>query len=63
MLPEEISILLKMLVLFGYDEDAGELQVVYGDTLELVHRSVEEIWPTKSEESNSLVCIISFFVF
>ena len=55
--------LLKMLVLFAYDNDARDLQQAYGDTLHLVHSSLTEIWPTKPEETNSPVCSLCFYFY
>ncbi|XP_019141751.3 elongator complex protein 1 isoform X1 [Corvus cornix cornix] len=52
----EIHILLKQLVLFGYDEQAGELQQVLEEVLQLMETSVPEIWtPDLQQSSVSLV--------
>lgn len=53
----EIHILLKQLVLFGYDEQAGALQQVLEEVLQLMVASVPEIWtPDLQQSSVSLVC-------
>nr|XP_021392787.1 elongator complex protein 1 isoform X2 [Lonchura striata domestica] len=52
----EIHILLKQLVLFGYDEQAGALQQVLEEVLQLMVASVPEIWtPDLQQSSVSLV--------
>ncbi|XP_041879524.1 elongator complex protein 1 isoform X2 [Corvus kubaryi] len=52
----EIHILLKQLVLFGYDEQAGALQQVLEEVLQLMETSVPEIWtPDLQQSSVSLV--------
>ncbi|NWR21891.1 ELP1 protein, partial [Emberiza fucata] len=52
----EIYILLKQLVLFGYDEQAGALQQVLEEVLQLMETSVPEIWtPDLQQSSVSLV--------
>ncbi|XP_068032591.1 elongator complex protein 1 [Anomalospiza imberbis] len=52
----EIHILLKQLVLFGYDEQAGALQQVLEEVLQLMEASVPEIWtPDLQQSSVSLV--------
>ncbi|NXY11277.1 ELP1 protein, partial [Pteruthius melanotis] len=52
----EIHILLKQLVLFGYDEQAGALQQVLEEILQLMETSVPEIWtPDLQQSSVSLV--------
>ncbi|KAI1239808.1 hypothetical protein IHE44_0011242 [Lamprotornis superbus] len=52
----EIHILLKQLVLFGYDEQAGALQQVLEEVLQLMETSVPEIWtPDLQQSSASLV--------
>ncbi|NWX64964.1 ELP1 protein, partial [Promerops cafer] len=52
----EIHILLKQLVLFGYDEKAGALQQVLEEVLQLMETSVPEIWtPDLQQSSVSLV--------
>ncbi|NXH41735.1 ELP1 protein, partial [Dicaeum eximium] len=52
----EIHILLKQLVLFGYDEQAGALQQVLAEVLQLMETSVPEIWiPDLQQSSVSLV--------
>ncbi|XP_030823995.1 elongator complex protein 1 [Camarhynchus parvulus] len=52
----EIHILLKQLVLFGYDEQAGALQQVLEEVLQLMETSVPEIWtPDMQQSSVSLV--------
>ncbi|NXR29314.1 ELP1 protein, partial [Cinclus mexicanus] len=51
----EIHILLKQLVLFGYDEQAGALQQVLEEVLQLMETSVPEIWTPDLQSSVSLV--------
>ncbi|NWV43544.1 ELP1 protein, partial [Grantiella picta] len=52
----EIHVLLKQLVLFGYDEQAGALQQVLEEVLRLMETSVPEIWtPDLQRNSVSLV--------
>ncbi|NWH92099.1 ELP1 protein, partial [Aegithalos caudatus] len=52
----ELHILLKQLVLFGYDEQAGALQQVLEEVLQLMETSVPEIWtPELRQSSVSLV--------
>ncbi|RMC22440.1 hypothetical protein DUI87_00754 [Hirundo rustica rustica] len=52
----EIHILLKQLVLFGYDEQAGALQQVLEEVLQLMETSIPEIWtPDLQQSSVSLV--------
>ncbi|NXF23317.1 ELP1 protein, partial [Rhodinocichla rosea] len=52
----EIHILLKQLVLFGCDEQAGALQQVLEEVLQLMETSVPEIWtPDLQQSSVSLV--------
>ena len=43
-LPEEIHSLLKALVLFQCDGQAGRLQQAYGDTLQLMETALPEVW-------------------
>ncbi|KAL2294004.1 hypothetical protein Nmel_007714 [Mimus melanotis] len=53
----EIHTLLKQLVLFGYDVQAGALQQVLEEVLQLMEISVPEIWtPDLQQSSASLVC-------
>ncbi|NWY42619.1 ELP1 protein, partial [Sylvia atricapilla] len=52
----EIHILLKQLVLFSYDEQAGTLQQVLEEVLQLMETSIPEIWtPDLQQSSVSLV--------
>ncbi|NXY33056.1 ELP1 protein, partial [Pomatorhinus ruficollis] len=52
----EIHILLKQLVLFSYDEQAGALQQVLEEVLQLMETSIPEIWtPDLQQSSVSLV--------
>ncbi|NWZ66404.1 ELP1 protein, partial [Acrocephalus arundinaceus] len=52
----EIHILLKQLVLFGYDEQAGALQQVLEEASQLMETSIPEIWtPNVQQSSVSLV--------
>ncbi|NXT69938.1 ELP1 protein, partial [Chaetops frenatus] len=52
----EIHILLKQLVLFGYDEQARALQQVLEEVLQLMETSIPEIWtPDLQQSSVSLV--------
>lgn len=53
----DIHILLKQLVLFGYDEQAGALQQVLEEVLQLMETSIPEIWtPDLQQSSVSSVC-------
>ncbi|XP_054667124.1 elongator complex protein 1 isoform X2 [Grus americana] len=49
----DIHILLKQLVLFGYDEQAGALQQVLEEVLQLMESSIPEIW-TPDLQQNSV---------
>uniref|UniRef100_A0A8C3Y2M8 Elongator complex protein 1 n=1 Tax=Catharus ustulatus TaxID=91951 RepID=A0A8C3Y2M8_CATUS len=49
---KEIHILLKQLVLFGYDEQAGALQQVLEEVLQLMETSVPEIWTPDLQQSS-----------
>ncbi|NWW75243.1 ELP1 protein, partial [Climacteris rufus] len=52
----DTHILLKQLVLFGYDEQAGALQQVLEEVLQLMETSIPEIWsPDLQQSSASLV--------
>ncbi|NWV28947.1 ELP1 protein, partial [Origma solitaria] len=52
----DIHVLLKQLVLFGYDEQAGALQQVLDEVLQLMETSIPEIWtPSLQQSSVSLV--------
>ncbi|NWT12489.1 ELP1 protein, partial [Vireo altiloquus] len=48
----EIHILLKQLVLFGYDEQAGALQQVLEEVLQLMETSIQEIWTPDLQQSS-----------
>ncbi|XP_062455173.1 elongator complex protein 1 isoform X2 [Rhea pennata] len=48
----DIHILLKQLVLFGYDEQAGELQRVLEEVLHLMEISLPEIWSPELQQSS-----------
>ncbi|NWI51091.1 ELP1 protein, partial [Calyptomena viridis] len=48
----DTHILLKQLVLFGYDEQAGALQQVLEDVLQLMETSVPEIWTPDLQQSS-----------
>ncbi|NXG25553.1 ELP1 protein, partial [Grallaria varia] len=48
----DIHILLKQLVLFGYDEQAGTLQRVLEEVLQLMESSVPEIWTPDMQQSS-----------
>ncbi|XP_040435018.1 elongator complex protein 1 isoform X2 [Falco naumanni] len=47
----DIHILLKQLVLFGYDEQAGALQQALEDVLQLIETSIPEIWTPDLQQS------------
>uniref|UniRef100_A0A8C0EGY0 Elongator complex protein 1 n=1 Tax=Bubo bubo TaxID=30461 RepID=A0A8C0EGY0_BUBBB len=49
---KDIHILLKQLVLFGYDEQAGALQQVLEEVLELMETSIPEIWTPDLQQSS-----------
>ncbi|NXG38342.1 ELP1 protein, partial [Dromaius novaehollandiae] len=48
----DIHVLLKQLVLFGYDEQAGELQRVLEEVLHLMETSLPEIWSPELQQSS-----------
>ncbi|XP_053910460.1 elongator complex protein 1 isoform X2 [Cuculus canorus] len=48
----DIHILLKQLVLFGYDEQAGALQRVLEEVLQLMETSIPEIWTPVLQQSS-----------
>ncbi|KAM9262872.1 elongator complex protein 1 isoform 4-T4 [Morus bassanus] len=48
----DIHILLKQLVLFGYDEQAGALQQVLEEVLQLMETSIPEIWTPDLQQSS-----------
>ncbi|NXS51860.1 ELP1 protein, partial [Brachypteracias leptosomus] len=48
----DIHILLKQLVLFGYDEQAGALHQVLEDVLQLMETSIPEIWTSDLQQSS-----------
>ncbi|NXA41013.1 ELP1 protein, partial [Eudromia elegans] len=48
----EVHVLLKQLVLFGYDEQAGELQRVLEEVLDLMEASLPEIWSPELQQSS-----------
>ncbi|NWQ67210.1 ELP1 protein, partial [Neopipo cinnamomea] len=48
----DIHILLKQLVLFGYDEQAGALQQVLEEVLQLMETSLPEIWTPDLQQSS-----------
>ena len=49
---DEIRCILKVLFLFEFDEQGRELQKAFEDTLQLMERSLPEIW-TLSHQQNS----------
>ncbi|NXE54820.1 ELP1 protein, partial [Casuarius casuarius] len=48
----DIHVLLKQLVLFGYDKQAGELQRVLEEVLHLMETSIPEIWSPELQQSS-----------
>ncbi|CAB4001430.1 Elongator complex 1 [Paramuricea clavata] len=42
---EEVSTLLRMLMLFAYQQEASMLQSTYGEILDMVRGSMNDIWP------------------
>ncbi|XP_049641142.1 elongator complex protein 1 [Suncus etruscus] len=52
-LKDEIRHILKVLFLFEFDEQGRELQKTYEDTLQLVEKSVPEIWTLKHQQSSA----------
>ncbi|XP_074936110.1 elongator complex protein 1 isoform X2 [Phalacrocorax aristotelis] len=48
----DMHILLKQLVLFGYDEQAGALQQVLEEVLQLMETSIPEIWTPDLQQSS-----------
>ncbi|NXI22503.1 ELP1 protein, partial [Sterrhoptilus dennistouni] len=48
----EIHILLKQLLLFSYDEQAGALQQVLEEVLQLMESSIPEIWTSDLQQSS-----------
>ena len=54
--------LLRMLLLFSYQHEASVLQSTYGDILDIVRGSLNEIWPPSlPQETTSLVSGDLFF--
>lgn len=49
----EVHCLLKVLVLFEYDEQARELQQVMDDVLQLMEKSIPEIWITDRQQNSA----------
>ncbi|KAM9206961.1 elongator complex protein 1 [Dugong dugon] len=56
-LKDEVHQILKMLFLFAFDEQAKELQKAFEDTLQLIERSLPEIW-TLTHQQNSATPIL-----
>ena len=55
---EEISTLLRMLLLFSHQREASLLQSTYGDILDIVRGSLNEIWqPSPPQETTALVSL------
>ncbi|XP_005808681.2 elongator complex protein 1 [Xiphophorus maculatus] len=52
---EEIHSLLKALVLFQFDKQAGKLQLAYEEALQTMERAVPEVWPEGLLSSNAPV--------
>lgn len=50
---DEIRHILKVLFLFEFDEQGRELQKTYEDTLQLIEKSVPEIWTLKHQQSSA----------
>ncbi|XP_069632467.1 elongator complex protein 1 isoform X3 [Haliaeetus albicilla] len=48
----DLHILLKQLVLFGYDEQAGALQQVLQEVLQLMETSIPEVWTPDLQQSS-----------
>uniref|UniRef100_G3U3U6 Elongator complex protein 1 n=1 Tax=Loxodonta africana TaxID=9785 RepID=G3U3U6_LOXAF len=56
-LKDEVYRILKVLFLFAFDEQAKELQKAFEDTLQLIERSLPEIW-TLTHQQNSATPIL-----
>lgn len=52
-LKDEICRILKMLFLFEFDEQGRELQKAFEDTLQLMERSLPEIWTLTPQQSSA----------
>lgn len=50
--PGDVHILLKQLVLFGFDEQAVGLQQVLEEVLQLMETSIPEIWTSDVQQSS-----------
>ncbi|KAB1279958.1 Elongator complex protein 1 [Camelus dromedarius] len=53
-LKDEIHHILKMLFLFEFDEQGRELQKAFEDTLQLMERSLPEIWTLSPQQSSAI---------
>ncbi|XP_028910875.1 elongator complex protein 1 isoform X1 [Ornithorhynchus anatinus] len=53
-LKDEVYHLLKVLILFEYDTQARELQQTFEDTLQLMERSLPEIWTLAQQPSTAM---------
>ncbi|XP_066223592.1 elongator complex protein 1 [Saccopteryx leptura] len=56
-LKDEVHCILKVLFLFEFDEQGRELQKAFEDTLQLMERSLPEIW-TLSHQQNSAIPVL-----
>lgn len=52
---EEVSALLKALVLYHFEEKASNLQNLFNELLQLIETKIKEIWNNEST-SNDAVC-------
>ncbi|XP_054440536.1 elongator complex protein 1 [Pteronotus mesoamericanus] len=52
-LKDEIRCILKVLFLFEFDEQGRELQKAFGDTLQLMERSLPEIWTLGHQQNTA----------
>ncbi|XP_014637538.1 PREDICTED: elongator complex protein 1 isoform X1 [Ceratotherium simum simum] len=52
-LKDEVCHILKVLFLFEFDEQGRELQRAFGDTLQLMERSLPEIWTATHQQSSA----------
>ncbi|XP_006887046.1 PREDICTED: elongator complex protein 1 [Elephantulus edwardii] len=52
-LKDEIYHILKMLFLFAFDDQAKELQKAFEDTLQLIEKSLPEIWTLASQQNSA----------
>lgn len=52
---DEVLTLLKMLTLFGYQEEASLLQSTFGEIVDMTRGSLDDIWPDISSHETCVV--------